>query len=109
VIGIIEKYAHAQMIYDMGAAQTGRILAALSILIFVGVWKTTLEYYGIPTILALAIGAISYFLLNFVIGLAFYKSGAYQKVLDVTNQNNKQWQNFLKRYEKDINDIKERL
>ena len=98
--GRAELYAHAQMIYDMGAQQTARLLAGLQILIFVGVWKTTFEYFGVPVILALPAGAVVYFGGNFVIGIYYYLSGMYRKVIDVSNQNNEQWQGFLKEFRK---------
>jgi hypothetical protein len=100
-----ELYATAQLIYDMGAGQTTRIITVTSILTLVGVWRSTLEFYGIPMIVAIVVLAVGFVLSNLVIGVYFYKSGMYKTVIDVSNRNNVQWQEVRENQKK----IMERL
>lgn len=96
-IGLLRKqYMLFGKIYDAGSQQTSRLVSAVSMgLMIVGIWKPTLEYYGIPILGGMLLLIVVYIAFNFVVGAYVFKSGMYSDQLDVDSNRNRQWQLHL--------------
>lgn len=112
-------YAALGQIYDLGASQLSRVLSIISLVTMIGVWKTTIEYFGFTVTECLILAIVGIPIIIFMVGLLYYRKGGLRKTNDMINDNNEQWQEHRKktieneerldRQEKLLNQLLEKL
>ena len=106
----IEQFVSRQRLrYIRGSTWAGVLFTLLGVMTFVGVYRSTFEYYGIPIIVAGIVGASSYIVLCVFIGLYDEQSGLFRKEQEHYNDTvNPQWGQWLGLLD-DIEKIKKKL
>ena len=106
----LEQFISRQRLrYMRGATWAGIIFTVITVLTFVGVYRTTFEYYHIPIFLAGAVVVVGYVVTCVLIGLYDEQSGLFRKEQEHYNDTvNPQWQQWLDLL-KDIEKIKKKL
>ena len=89
---LTKTYAALGQIYDLGAAQLNRVIALASLITMIGVWKTTIQYYGLTVTESLIILLVGFPVAVFLVGYWYYRHGGMEKTVDMANKNNTEWQ-----------------